>query len=159
MLLKNTNLETYINVSETVTPQWEWVEKGFTDFSETINNTETEKYYVGYQTAFYTNEGTTRTYNFDLDLYSDSTLGMKLNDMANISGRQELQVLRVEKYRPGTVTGTYKAFKYNCLVSFSEKNAGAGNVVINIKGTMLVNGDGITGTFNPTTKTFTPDTN
>ena len=114
-----------------------------------INDKATSSYIKGYETSF----------DFDTELIVEEEAANKIYDIArnqNIGTEAELEYVRVELFRPcESEQDEYAARKFKVSVEVSNIT-GEGASALKLSGSLKVVGDFVDGSFNTTTRVFTP---
>ena len=100
------------------------------------------------------------TFPFDTDLISDEAAVMAIYDIGRnhkTGAAAEKEYVRVELFKPvAEQENTFEARKFTVAVEVTNIS-GEGGGVIKVTGNLNGVGDFVAGTFNTTTKTFTPN--
>lgn len=150
----------YLNCGTSATPDWELMGTGFTSLNESPNAQTNTKKYVNEKSSTTSITQYQTEFAYDADLISSEAAVIKLYD----TGRNHktgsdavLEYIRVELWDPATENSTteFKARKFNVANSVSDIS---GDDDIQVSGTLHAQGDPVDGTFNVSTKVFTPAT-
>lgn len=136
------------------------VGKGFTNFTKASNSTIDQKFYIdeggkgsssktGMQTIY--------------SLTGDRIKGDPANDF--IAGCYDKMgddvittAIQYDEYEPvAESAGSFKAKKFECMVNCTNDGSGDGGAVLAVEAEIHQNGQEIEGSYNPSTKTFTAD--
>lgn len=136
------------------------VGKGFTNFKKASNSTIDQKFYIdeaGKGTSSKT--GMQTIYS----LTGDRIKGDPANDF--IAGCYDKMgddvittAIQYDEYEPvAESAGSFKAKKFECMVNCTNDGSGDGGAVLAVEAEIHQNGQEIEGSYNPSTKTFTAD--
>lgn len=151
----------YLDVGTASTPKFALMGVGFNTLDENPNAQTDSKTYVNQKVQTSQIKNYQTQFPFDTDLISSEEAVMALYEVGRdqkTGAAAELDYVRVELFKPVTgesVTNTYSARKFRVAVAVSGI-AGAGGETVKVTGTLYAVGDPVAGTFNTSTKTFTP---
>lgn len=132
---------------------------GFNTLDESPNAQKDAKTYIHQKSQTTQIKGYQPTFAFDTDLISDEAAVMKLYEIGRnqkTGADAEVDYVRVDLFAAvAEQENTFKARKFKVAVEVSSI-AGEGGGVVKVTGNLNGVGDFVEGTFNTTTKTFTP---
>lgn len=135
------------------------INKGFTDFSGTLNPTTDTTQYIGESTKTTTTTAYEPALAFTAERYCGDTFNDYLYECARdqVLNAQVYQIVRVDLTDPTTTTNEYKAVAAKYNVSIDNYDTGAPGEKTGFSGSLTQEGGTfVSGTFNVSTKTFTP---
>lgn len=143
----------------TATPVYSLMGTGFNSLDENPSAKVDTTAYISDKVASSDVTGYETTFPFNTDLIADQDAVMFLYNIGRNQKTGEdaqTEYIRVDLY--GTASsGAYPARKFNVTVEVTGIT-GAGTEKVKVAGNLHQNGDFVEGTFNPTTKVFTPAT-
>lgn len=155
-IIKRHQYADYLNVGTTAAPEWVLMGTGFTTLNEEPNaQTDTVKYVcdkssstsiVSYDTKF----------PFEAEQIKDEDAIDAIYTIARnhyIGSDAEMEYCRVELWNRGTGANVFEARKFTVAVEVSSIS---GENKMSMSGNLNAIGDPILGTFNTSTKAFTP---
>ena len=149
----------YLNTGTSSSENYTLMGTGFNTLDENPNAQNQETIYISDTAATNYIKSYKPVFPFDTDLIASETAVMTLYDIGRnqkTGSDAELDYVRVELFKPvSDAEKTYEArkFRVSCEVS---SVAGGGGETIKVTGNLNGVGDFIEGTFNISTKTFTP---
>lgn len=149
----------YIGITSESTTTYHLMGAGFNTLDENPNAQNKETIYISDKSTTNYIQSYKPVFPFDTDLVKSETAVMALYDVGRnqkTGSEAEFDYVRVELFKPvSDVEKTYEArkFRVSCEVS---SVAGGGGETIKVTGNLNGVGDFIEGTFNISTKTFTP---
>lgn len=156
----------YLNVGTTETPNYVLMGYGFTTLDETFGAQTEETKYVNDKVASTDVVSYTSSFAFTSHMIKSEEAIMALYKVGRdhlTGGDAEFEYVRVELWDPATTTGndntetvvanTFKARKFNVAAAVDSVS---GESKQELSGTLNALGDPVDGTFNTSTKTFTP---
>lgn len=151
----------YIDTSETETPTYSLMGVGFTQLDENPNAKVDEKAYINDKASTKNIVGYGATFPFTADVYSDDAA---ISTLMAIGEEQKVGSAAIRKYirtkflvddNGDPITTTVEARLFNVAVEVTGIT-GAGTESLQIAGNLHQRGDFTSGSFNLSTKTFTP---
>lgn len=129
--------------------------EGFDQFNKSMNPQVSTKQYINQSTPKHTVTANQPQWAYN----AERVVGDTVNDyFASLEGKvgDDLKSSMViyNDYDAAT-SGAYPAVKYDVLIAPASTGNLQGGETQTMSGTVYQNGDGVEGTFNPTTKTFT----
>lgn len=152
----------YLDTSSTSTPTWSLMGLGFTQMDENPNAVIDEKAYINDKAKTKNVTGYGASWAFTADVYSDEDAIAKLETIGEdqLAGSSAVCKFLRTKFlvdnSGDTITTTVVARMFNVTVEVSSIT-GAGTEALVIAGNLHQRGDMVKGTFNLSTKAFTPD--
>ena len=148
----------YLNCGTSTTPDYQLMGTGFTSLNESPNAQTNTKKYVNEKssTTSITQYQTEFAYDADLIATEACILALYNDGRDHKTGSDAVhEYVRVELWDPATTNSTteFKARKFFVANSVSDI---AGDDDIQVSGTLHAQGDPIDGTFNISTRTFSP---
>lgn len=151
----------YLNTGTTETPVYSFMGIGFNTLDENPNAQTDSKTYISQksQTSYVKSYQT--QFPFDTDLIVSQEAVMALYEIGRdqkTGADAELEYIRVDLFIPVEGEGSaniFKARKFKVTASVTSI-AGAGGETVKVTGTLFGVGDAVQGTFNTSTKAFTP---
>lgn len=149
----------YIGITTSDTTTYHLMGAGFNTLDENPNAQNQETIYISDKSTTNYIKSYKPVFPFDTDLVKSETAVMALYDVGRnqkTGSEAEFDYVRVELFKPvSDAEKTYEArkFRVSCEVS---SVAGGGGETIKVTGNLNGVGDFIEGTFNISTKTFTP---
>ena len=149
----------YLNIGSATTASYELLGDGITSLTEEFNPETDTKQYINQA------NGTTvvKSYTPSITVEKEYIKGEDLQNWVNQKIRElptgsdaESDYIRLNLFDTTSTSGVYKAVKRKCTCQFDSVGGDAGSELMN-NFTIGGVGDGIQGTFNVSTKTFTPD--
>lgn len=135
---------------------------GFTQLDENLNAVVDEKAYINDKASTKNITGYGATFPFTADIYSDDAAIAELNQIADdqatgsAATREYIRTSFQVDNNGNPITTTVSARKFNVAVEVTSRT-GAGTEALVIAGNLHQRGDFVKGTFDLTTKTFTPE--
>ena len=148
----------YLNTGTTEKPEWSLMGVGFNTLDENPNAQIESKTYINQKTQTSQIKSYNTQFPFDTDLVKDETAVMKLYGIGRdhkTGSDAEVEYVRVELFN--STDGKYPARKFTVAVEVSGIS-GEGGGVVKATGNLNTVGDFVEGTFDTSTKTFTPAT-
>ena len=148
----------YLNCGDSTTPDWQLMGTGFTSLNESPNAQTNTKKYVNEKSSTTSITQYQTEFPYNADLIASEVAIITLYNIARdhkTGSDAVLEYIRVELWDPATEgsTSEFKARKFSVANSVSDID---GEDDIQISGTLHAQGDPVDGTFNVSTKTFTP---
>lgn len=138
---------------------YHYMNKGFTQLNEDGNvQTETEAY-IGDKNATPSITGYENSWAFEAQYIHGDPVCEDIRDIGlhqQTGADVEREMISIDLMQPGTTEGTYKARKFKVAVATTPPQ-GEPRAVAMMSGTIHQLGDLQVGTFDPATKTFTPE--
>lgn len=136
------------------------VGKGFTYFTKASNSTIDQKFYIDEAGKGTSNKTGMQTI---YSLTGDRVVGDPANDYI-VSCYEKLgddvitTAVQYDEYAPvADQAGCFEAQKFECMVNCTNDGSGDGGAVLAVEAEIHQNGQEIPGYYNPSTKTFTPN--
>ena len=135
---------------------------GFTQLDENLNAVVDEKAYINDKASTKNITGYGATFPFTADVYSDDAAIAELNQIADDQAtgtaaiREFIRTSFQVDNSGNPITTTVAARKFNVAVEVTSRTGGGTEALV-IAGNLHQRGDFVKGTFNLTTKEFTPD--
>lgn len=155
-LVMRAKLAHYMNTGSSSTPTWSRIGEGFTDFTESKNAQEYTRQYIDDQTETTDVVGYSPTIAYSADCYDDDPVCQKVIDIADgelVGDAAQVEIITANEYETNGSATTCTAYKRTYTVVPDQKGSGVQQLVYT--GNLRAVGDQVTGTWNPTTKTFT----
>ena len=148
----------YLNCGTSETPDWQLMGTGFTSLNESPNAQTNTKKYVNEKSSTTSITQYQTEFSYDADLIASELAITTLYNIARdhkTGSDAVLEYVRVELWDPATENSTneFKARKFSVANSVADVG---GDDDIQVSGTLHAQGDPVNGTFNTTTKAFTP---
>ncbi|MGL5765168.1 MAG: hypothetical protein ACRCX8_05935 [Sarcina sp.] len=147
----------YLNVSKTGEATYKLMGVGFTSLDESPGAQTETKVYISDSSASTVIKSYETQFPFEADFVSDEEALMALyqvgrNHLTGIDA--EFDYVRVDLYDTAT-SGSYPARKFRVACEISDCSGEGGETMV-VSGNLNAVGDPVEGTFNVSTKTFTP---
>ncbi len=142
---------------QTTTETFNLIGEGFTSFPENKNPQEYTRKYINYQTEKSDVIGYAPSIDYSCDCISDDPVVqeiVKIHDGELVGDDTHRTVIAVNLWE-SSGENTYKAYKRTFAIIPGQKGDGTDALIYT--GTMKAVSDVVPGTFNTSTKTFTPD--
>ena len=155
-VIKRHQYADYLNIGTEAQPDWAFMGAGFKTLDEEPNAQSESVKYVCDKSSSSSVVGYESSFPFEADqIMTEEAINAIYNIARNrqIGSDAELEYVRVELWNKATGTNTFEARKF--LVSV-EVSSLAGENKMGMSGNLNAIGDPVLGTFNTTTKTFTP---
>ena len=156
-LIMRAGLAHYMDTSDTSTPSFNRIGEGFTDFTESKNPKEYSRQYIDEQTERTDVIGYAPSIAYSSDVYSDDPVCQKIvaiTDAEAVGEDAQVDIVTANEYEiTGTAT-TCNAVKRTYAVIPDQKGSGVEALIYT--GTLKAVSEQISGTFTPSTKSFTP---
>lgn len=158
-LVKRAELRSYMDVAESgaSTPSFELIGEGFTNLSESKNPQEYSRQYIHEYTERTDVVGYAPSIAYSVDIHTNNAVIKKIRDVTDkeLTGNDAKVAVVTVNLFDGDETSA-PAFKrdYNII----PDNKGDGTEALVYTGNLRAAGDIVQGTFNSSTKTFTPAT-
>lgn len=136
------------------------VGKGFTNFTKASNSTIDQKFYVDEAGKGTSNKTGMQTI---YSLTGDRVVGDPANDFIvscyeNLGDDVITNAVQYDEYAPvADQAGCFEAQKFECMVNCTNDGSGDGGGILAVEAEIHQNGKEIKGYYNPSTKTFTPN--
>lgn len=137
-------------------PTYELIGEGFTSFPEQKNPQEYTRKYINYKTEKTDVIGYSPSIEYSCDCISDDPVVqeiVKIHDGELVGNDTHRDVVNVNKWE-STAENVYKAYKRTYAIVPNQKGEGTDALIYT--GTFRAVSDIVEGTFNTSTKTFTP---
>lgn len=145
----------YMNMGTAETPEWSRCGKGWTKLGENPNAQTESTQYIDEDSATEDTVSYSPKYNFECDLmYTEETI-KKIYDIAKqrkTGSDCVVDMVFVDAFEDAASDGTYTAYRESLAVAVSSLD---GTKKMTMSGSLNCQGDGVKGTFNTSTKTFT----
>jgi hypothetical protein len=149
----------FLNNGTTETPEWFYMNQGFNSLDESPAAQINTKAYVGDRSASGIVTGYQTVFPFNIDLIPNQAPINKIYQTATrqlTGGEAEADYIRVDAFNVSNADpDTYPARKFRVSIQV-DSITGAGTEIINLAGQLNNVGTFVEGTFNTSTKTFTP---
>lgn len=148
----------YLNVGTSEAAEWALMGVGFNTLDENPNAQTDGKTYINQKTQTSQIKGYNTQFPFDSDVIKDEAAVMALYKVGRdhfVGGEAEKDYIRVDLFEGTKGEGGYPARKFRVAVEVTSFS-GAGGEIVKVSGNLNAVGDFVEGTFNTTTKTFTP---
>lgn len=158
VLVTRNKRQSYMDTSDTATPEFNLIGDGFTSLSESKNATEYSRQYVHEATKRTDITGFAPSIAYSADVYSEDPVIVKIIDITDnerVGTDAQVDIVNVNLFEAGVTTGTYVAYKRT--YSVIPANIGDGTDALIYTGTFKAVGDAVKGEFTLADKTFTPD--
>lgn len=136
-----------------------YMNKGFTQLNEDGNAQTESEAYIGDKNATPSVTGYENSWAFETQYIHGDPVCEDIRDIGlyqKTGAEAEREMVSIDLMQAGGTEGTYKARKFKIAVETTPPQ-GEPRAVTTMSGTIHQLGDMETGTFNPETKTFTPD--
>lgn len=150
----------YLNTGAASTEEYSLMGTGFTSLSESPSAKVDKTAYIHNKSASGSITGYENVFPFNSDLIADDAAVMALYEVGRNqkTGKDaEFDYVRVDLYKEA-VSNAYPARKFRVAVEITEIS-GESVETVKVSGNLHQVGDFIEGTFNTTTKSFTPASN
>lgn len=147
----------YLNTGTAGKEEYSFMGSGFTSLDENPSAKVDKTPYICDRSASGSVTGYENTFPFDTQFISDDAAVMYLYEIARnqkVGAEAETDYIRVDMYKEATGSA-YPARKFRVAVGITGIT-GAGTEIMKVAGSLHQVGNFVEGTFNPTTKTFTP---
>lgn len=147
----------YLNIGETET-SYELMNAGFNELNEAPSAQTSSKKYIGDTSATKAIIGYDWSTAFNSDIIrSEKVIEhiCNIGEMQLIGADAEADYVIVDLEKKGTAANEFKARKFKVAIEISSFDNNDGEMAVS--GNLLGIGDLVPGTFNTTTKTFTPE--
>lgn len=141
------------------TTTFHYMNKGFTQLNEDGNAQTESEAYIGDKNATPSITGYENSWAFETQYIHGDPVCEDIRDIGQLQktgSDAEREMVSVDLMQPGSTDGTYKARKFTVAIETTPPQGEPRNVTA-MSGTIHQLGDMETGTFNVSTKTFTPD--
>lgn len=151
----------YLNTGTEEAPDFALMGVGFNTLDENPNAQTDSKTYINQKVQTSQIKNYQTQFPFDTDLIASEEAVMALYEIGRdqkTGAAAELDYVRVELFRPASgqsAANTYAARRFRVAVAVSGI-VGAGGEAVKVTGTLYAVGDPVAGSFNTSTKTFTP---
>lgn len=147
-----------LNIGTEASPIWELMGEGFNTLDVSLNPKIDETQYINDENASKSLTGYSPQWDFDADVIDNQKVIEYIRAIAAINGIGNEAESQILVYDLWEVSGdTVSAVRYDCIIAVDSDGSGAGGEKLSISGTIHATGDPVTGTFNVSTRTFTPD--
>lgn len=154
--------QSYMNVTpKGETEKYELIGEGFDELTESLNPQTKENARIHQKNKSSSVIGYAPEFSFT----AENFIGDPVTEYIAQVGRDRLtgseaetDIINVCLFQVGKTEGTYRADKQNIAIKVDQVNGGAGVEAMPLTGAFLYKGDPIKGSWNPTTKKFTADT-
>ena len=156
--IKRSKIATFLNTGTADEPEWSLIGLGVAEQTIAYNPTTNDYAWIHENTPTTQLDSYKPTIPNPMSAYSGDEVFEfvdKLRIDRAVGDDAKTDMLIVYLYKTET-TGAYPAERNNCTVQIDDFG-GAGAATATINFTLSLNGDPVKGTFNPTTKEFTPD--
>ena len=149
----------YFNIGSATTPSYALFGDGITSLTEEFNGESDTKQYINQKNGTTVTKSYTPSISIEKEYIKDEDLQTWINEKVRIlptGSDAQSDYIRINLFDTTSTTGVYKAVKRNCTYMFDSIGGDAGSELMT---NMTIGGigDGIQGTFNVSTKAFTPD--
>jgi len=149
----------YLNIGSATTPSYVLLGDGITSLTEEFNPETDTKQYINQANGTTVVKSYTPTISIEKEYIKDEDLQTWMNEKIKdlpTGSSAESDYIRLNLFDTTSTSGVYNAVKRKCTYQFDSIGGDAGSELMNNM-TLGGVGDGIKGTFNVSTKTFTPD--
>lgn len=152
----------YLGTGTDETPVFALMGLGFTQLDENLNAVVDEKAYINDKASTKNITGYGATFPFTADVYSDDAAIAELNKIADDQAtgsaaiREYIRTKFLVDNNGEPITTTVEARKFNVAVEVTSRTGGGTEALV-IAGNLHQRGDFVKGTFDLTTKVFTPE--
>lgn len=147
----------YLNIGDNDKPEFVLMGSGFTSLDESPGAQTETKVYINDKSASTTIKSYETQFSFESELIADEKAIMALYKVGrdHLTGSEaEFDYVRVDLYESPIEKG-YPARKFKVAAEISDCNGEGGETVV-VSGNLNAVGDPVNGTFDISTKTFTP---
>lgn len=153
--------ESYMDCSSTAgITDFQLIGNGFTTFPESKKPTKYVRKYYGDKTEQTDVVRYSPSMKYSCDVITDDPVIAKIvsiTDKEQVGENTKVDIVSVNLWEETSTKGVYVAYKRTFTIVPDGKGDGTGSM--SYTGTMEASGDNVSGTFNRSTKTFTPDKN
>lgn len=149
----------YFNIGSATTPSYVLLGDGITSLTEEFNGESDTKQYINQKNGTTVMKSYTPSISVEKEYIKDDDLQDWMNEKIRVlptGSDAQSDYIRVNIFDTTSTTGVYKAVKRKCTYQFDSIGGDAGSELMNNM-TLGGIGDGIQGTFNVSSKTFTED--
>lgn len=150
----------FFNIGSATTANYVLLGDGITSLTEEFNPESETKQYINQSNGTTNIKSYTPSISVEKEYIKDDALQAWIDEKVKIlptGSDAESDYIRVNVFDTTSTSGVYKAVKRPCTYQFDSLGGDAGSELMNAM-TLGGKGDGIQGTFNVSTKTFTPAT-
>ncbi|MCL2517926.1 MAG: hypothetical protein FWF15_05125 [Oscillospiraceae bacterium] len=151
----------YMDVGTFATPNYAYINEGFTDFSESKNSVEYARTYIGDKSERTNVTGYAPSVSYACDVYDEDPVVqavVEITDKEMLGSDTERDIVQYNTFDEETAgSGIYKAIKRRWAVIPDSKAGGVGTDALIYTGAMKAVGAIIEGSFDISSKTFTED--
>lgn len=147
----------YFNIGTSETPEYVLLGDGITSLTEEFNPESDTKQYINQSNGTTVIKSYTPSISIEKEYIKDDSLQKWIDEKVKtlpVGSDAESDYIRINLFEEGTTSGTYEAVKRRCTFQFDSVGGDAGSELVSAL-TLGGIGDGIKGTFNVSTKTFT----
>lgn len=154
---KRLKVADYLNVGKNGVDEYVFMGLGFTELNESPSAQTSSKRYINDKSATTSITGYETEFGYETDQIRDEKaidFICDIGELQKTGDDAETDYIKVDLDKPGTTENTYRARKFRVAVEVSDLEAKDGEM--SAKGKFLGVGDLVLGTFDTTTKKFTP---
>lgn len=147
----------YFNIGTSETPEYVLLGDGITSLTEEFNPESDTKQYINQSNGTTVIKSYTPSISVEKEYIQDDDLQKWIDEKIKtlpVGSDAESDYIRINLFDAGQTAGTYNAVKRRCTYQFDSVGGDAGSELVSAL-TLGGIGDGILGTFDTATKTFT----
>lgn len=147
----------YFNIGTSETPEYVLLGDGITSLTEEFNPESDTKQYINQSNGTTVIKSYTPSISVEKEYIQDDDLQTWIDKKIKtlpVGSEAESDYIRINLFDAGQTEGTYNAVKRRCTYQFDSVGGDAGSELVSAL-TLGGIGDGILGTFDTATKTFT----
>lgn len=152
--LTNIDRWAYINKGTKDAPVWARIGEGVTGLTPSNNPITDQKHYINHKNPNTQILGFAKQWSMALERYVGDDANDYIAGLAEKTGADIVSELVIVEYHDSAAATAKPAKKYEVTVVINSEGAIQGGAAMDMDVEMYANGDGVTGTFNTTTKTF-----
>lgn len=159
MAEKREKLMHFLNIGTVATPSYALIGDGVTSLTEEFNAESETKQYINQANGTTTVKSYTPSIQVEKEYIKGEALQTWLNGMVSTlptGSDAEADYVRLNVFETTSTASVYRAVKRKCSIQIDSIGGDAGSELMNAF-TIGGVGDGVQGTFNVSTLTFTPD--
>jgi hypothetical protein len=153
-----TGLLSYINTHPGTTDVYDFMGQGFVDLSDALGAKVDSTQYINDDNESSTVTGYSPEWSFSGDVYDgDPAIDFLRNLALTRATGADLETDYVSFLAADVVTNEVDCYAHPVIVVMESVEGGAGGEKLSFSGSLKANGDPVAGSFNTSTKVFTPD--
>ncbi len=159
MMAQLTNIDrwAYIDKSETTTAEYVRIGEGVTSMAPSNNPITDTKHYINYKNSTTKVLGFGKQWALSMERFTGDDANDFIAGLSEKTGEEVVTNLVIVEHHDSAAVTAKPATRYEVTVVVGGDGAITGGAAMDMDVTIYANGDGVEGTFNETTKTFTAD--